>query len=874
MRHISTIRSLSLVAALLLVGVVASAAPPSKKAVEEPAPPLPPAGFGPALDSATTFLNQSLDDAPPGLAFAYFLTRRYGVGAFADVPERYDSLLSREPKKGGNPPGAVRLFRRLVDPEHPFVEADLAELESAWDRVTVPALYCDQYEWPASYVEDLERMGSKPGYDVTHAAMALLWMRDNGCDWPVDESVVRSWVDQMASQVREQPLGDISYETAAILRHLGHGDRIPSGYADKVLAAQNDDGGWGFSSERPESHWHPTLLALWSLLEEFASQKADTFVPQAESAPAAPTTAAASAPSPAAWEDMVRTEQRLLDLTPHVSELGRALRNLQLPDERIRPLFGKYVVVTDVGPAEATASPHPAFSRRKTYPIAPTRSEEVADIRLWQSILSDIEWFDYAEFHMVDGAFPEHDPDAFHATASLDARAKLRSGGTAWIRGLVALAWKQDDADAWRITEFQTRRLDRSETPRPAFREVLDVVVDPDVGRRLRASGHDEIVRSFLKDTEAKGTDFFPPAMDEHPGVSVVDLDGDGFDDVYVLAHWGPNIFLRNQGDGTFRDISSQIGLDIAGGTSAAGFGDFDNDGDPDVILARTSSPSLYLRNDGGTFHDASDDVRGVLPRLASSVAIADIDKDGLLDAYISTYAAHELTKDIRQTKGTGAPLLADYVDEKTAQDLRNRVDAGAMVYDFPGPPNVLLRNTGDGKLRVEPESDLAVLANTYQSTWSDFDGDGDPDLYLANDFAPNHLFRNNGDGTFQDVTAKTRTSDVGFGMGATWGDVDDDGREDLYVSNMFSKAGSRITARLPDLDSRFPKMARGNTLFRNRPGAFEDLSEQRPATAATKAGWSWGGQFADVDNDGDLDLHVLSGYYTAPREFELPVDT
>ena len=126
----------------------------------------------------------------------------------------------------------------------------------------------------------------------------------------------------------------------------------------------------------------------------------------------------------------------------------------------------------------------------------------------------------------------------------------------------------------------------------------------------------------------------------------------------------------------------------------------------------------------------------------------------------------------------------------------------------------------------------------------------------------------------FTDVTAEKGTADLGFGMGASWGDFDEDGLLDLYVTNMHSKAGMRITAQMSDVDPNFGRMARGNTLFRNDVAGFEHVSSlERPGLLVEAAGWGWGSQFVDLDNDSDLDLYALSGYYTAPSAVELPVD-
>ena len=121
--------------------------------------------------------------------------------------------------------------------------------------------------------------------------------------------------------------------------------------------------------------------------------------------------------------------------------------------------------------------------------------------------------------------------------------------------------------------------------------------------------------------------------------------------------------------------------------------------------------------------------------------------------------------------------------------------------------------------------------------------------------------------------------------MGATWGDYDNDGDQDLYVTNMYSKAGQRITAQIAQLDSRFPQMARGNSLFRNEAPndnfqssifntQFTKVSGMAPpALAVEVGGWGWGSQFMDVDNDGFLDIYTLSGFYTVPKAVALPGD-
>jgi hypothetical protein len=197
-------------------------------------------------------------------------------------------------------------------------------------------------------------------------------------------------------------------------------------------------------------------------------------------------------------------------------------------------------------------------------------------------------------------------------------------------------------------------------------------------------------------------------------------------------------------------------------------------------------------------------------------------------------------------------------------------------LLDQLGPPNVLLVNRGAGKFEIAPESaSVEIWRNSMQATWGDYDDDGDPDLYVANDWAPDNLMRNDGASGFTDVSTDAGVTHFGFAMGATWGDYDNDGREDMYVSNMYSKAGRRITAKLSGLRKDYAESAEGNWLYHQEADRrFKLVSGlEPPALTVTKAGWSWGGKFADFDNDGFLDLYVLSGYFSAPKELSSELD-
>jgi hypothetical protein len=373
-------------------------------------------------------------------------------------------------------------------------------------------------------------------------------------------------------------------------------------------------------------------------------------------------------------------------------------------------------------------------------------------------------------------------------------------------------------------------------------------------------------------------------AWDRHPGLAVVDLDRDGFDDLYVMARWGPNQFLRNRGDGTFEEIAAQLEIDISNHSSSAIFADFDNDGDADLFLGRTLERSRYFENEDGLFRDRSASaLQEGLPYLASSVSAVDYDADGLLDIYVSTYGNdvyNAITKKVKPaTYGVDALLNADFPflpkgDLLALWKLMRAPEWDGFV-NMPGPRNVLLHNVGGGRFEWIKDTPLDVWRHTFQTSWSDFDDDGDLDAYLANDFAPDALIRNEGGGQFSDASSEVLTGEIGLAMGVSWGDYDRDGRQDVYVTNMYSKAGSRITASLDQLEENFSEAAAGSYLFRNEGGRFTRVSGHGPdELQVAKAGWGWGSVFADIDNDGFLDLHALSGFYTAPKSVTASADT
>lgn len=334
-------------------------------------------------------------------------------------------------------------------------------------------------------------------------------------------------------------------------------------------------------------------------------------------------------------------------------------------------------------------------------------------------------------------------------------------------------------------------------------------------------------------------------------GIAIADVNGDGLEDIYAAQPGGlPNRLYVQRPDGTLEDVSGGSGTDWLESTHGSLFADLDGDGDQDLLVG-TPDGIVSMANDGNARFTviASEIIPGGMPY---SLAAADYDVDGDIDVFVCSYNTR-------------------------FRDEQHLVFARPVPYHDAnnGGRNALLQNDGRGRFQhvtTRTGLDENNQRFSYAAAWDDFDNDGDLDLYVANDFGRNNLYRNetgeDGFVQFRDVAEELGVEDIGPGMSASWGDWNNDGFPDLYVSNMFSSAGNRIAFQgrfLAGADAgtkaKFQRHARGNTLFSNRMGAgFDDVSI---AAGVNVGRWAWGSLFADFNNDGWQDIAVANGFIT-----------
>ena len=353
-------------------------------------------------------------------------------------------------------------------------------------------------------------------------------------------------------------------------------------------------------------------------------------------------------------------------------------------------------------------------------------------------------------------------------------------------------------------------------------------------------------------------------------GVSVTDYDNDGRQDIFFPDGVRSRLY-RNVSDGSgevkFIDVTTDVGLDGIDQANAGIFADVDNDGDDDLFVARYLAPNKFYRNVGGKFVDQSKEFGLDFNSSSVTAVFLDYDRDGYVDLYVGLYG----------NAFTDVPRLPFF-----AQNAQ---------------PNRLYHNEhGHGFRDVTASSGVGDTGWTLAVASADYDGDGFPDIAVANDFGRKCLFHNNRNGTFTDVAKQAGVLDFSGGMGLTFGDFDGDGLIDLYTSNINSNQrwfGEDMTVsqyvrnvartRWLILDAfQYEKfydlvgsnwtsigtaIGKGNSLFKNNgDGTFRELKDSHTA----RASWGWSVAFFDADNDTDLDIYAANGWITNKNKDDL----
>jgi Tfp pilus assembly protein PilF len=465
-----------------------------------------------------------------------------------------------------------------------------------------------------------------------------------------------------------------------------------------------------------------------------------------------------------------------------------------------------------------------------------------------QRLTADLRDVSVAEFLITaiepDGAVQE--PMRVRTTVRYD----VVGAGTSAYRvehvGEWEIGW-QRNTSGWQITRWSALSHVVSRARAPLFTEITASALgrNDSFGRQL-----DIDLDSWMATIDSVLT----RDSNGHHGVAVGDADGDGLDDLYVAQPAGlPNRLFRNRGDSTFEDITDSAGVGVLDDTASSLFVDVDNDGDEDLVLATSTVPMLFLNDGKGHFTPVSNGFQFATPLqgVLTSISMADYDRDGFVDLYLCVYSYFFGAGEDKA--GTPAPYY----------DARN------------GPPGVLFRNDGHGRF-VDATADAGLGKGNdryhFAAAWGDYDGDGWPDLLVANDFGTKDLYHNlgrrNGHVTFEDVASAAGVLDYGAGMSAAFVDYDNDGSLDIYTGNMWSAPGQRVTAApgfmpdaTPDVRAHYRHHARGNSLLRNLGnGRFEDTSV---AAHATMGRWAWSSDAIDFDNDGWEDLYIVNGMLT-----------
>lgn len=333
--------------------------------------------------------------------------------------------------------------------------------------------------------------------------------------------------------------------------------------------------------------------------------------------------------------------------------------------------------------------------------------------------------------------------------------------------------------------------------------------------------------QKYFMETLGSGAAFFDYDKDGDPDLYFVNgapLPG------YVSQEIPTNCLYQNNGDGTFTDVTEKAGVGDTGYGHGCAVGDYDNDGNLDLYVTNYGINRLYRNNGDGTFTEVAESAGVTEPRWSTGCAFADYDRDGNLDLYVVNYIVFD-------------------IDENPWCGFKEKgIRAYCEPDNFTAQSDTLYRNNGDGTF-----TDVTKTAGIYNTTgkglgvvWGDYNNDGTPDIYVANDSTENLFYHNTGDGTFEEVgfmvgVALSEDGVAENGMGTAFGDWNNDGWLDLTVTNYAQQT---------------------NTLYHNdADGFFTDATATTKTAQLTYPYLGWATAFIDYDNDGYQDLFVANGH-------------
>lgn len=360
-------------------------------------------------------------------------------------------------------------------------------------------------------------------------------------------------------------------------------------------------------------------------------------------------------------------------------------------------------------------------------------------------------------------------------------------------------------------------------------------------------------------------------------GVAAGDFDGDGFADLFFCNLEGPSGLFRNLGDWKFQNVATDAGASCANQASrGAVFADVDGDGRLDLAVVSQSGPNALLHNEGGgRFRDVTTQAGLVLKAGCQSIALADIDGDGDLDLYIANYGENSVLRSggtVSVRTVNGKPVVTGRYANRV------RIIEGQMV-EF-GEPHRLYLNNGKGLFQQTSWTDGTFLdengAPLKAPAWDmglsvmfrDINNDGHPDIYVCNDFqTPDRIWINDGKGRFRALPEKALRSTSHFSMGVDFADIDHDGFDDFFVTDMLSRFQKLLMTQISPTNP--PPIVVGETIdrYQTRRNTLQlNRGDQSWADIANYAGvaasdWSWSAVFLDVDLDGFEDLLIATGH-------------